>query len=37
MRRHYEVPVHPIIGRKLGVSWADDKCRYQFRERVGYL
>ena len=31
---HYEVPVHPIIGQKLGVSWADDKCRYQFRERV---
>jgi hypothetical protein len=27
---HYEVPIHPIIARQLGISWADETYRYRF-------
>jgi Polysaccharide biosynthesis enzyme WcbI len=28
---HMQIPVHPLVARRLGIRWASEKTRYEFR------
>jgi hypothetical protein len=29
--RSIQVPIHPAVSRRLGIAWADEQTRYEFR------